>query len=75
MLIVSRSLNICIITWSGNYTLISKRFAFHEDIDPRHLPKAYIIIPWIYSVEMDWALQISIQHITLPLHCNAVVIL
>lgn len=40
-----------------------------------HLPKAYIIIPWIYSLEMDWALQISIQHITLPLHCNAVVIL
>lgn len=41
---------------------------------PLHLPKAYIIIPWIYSLEMDWALQISIQHITLPLHCNAVVI-
>lgn len=37
-------------------------------------PKAYTIIPWIYSVEMDWALQISIQNITLPLHSNAVVI-
>lgn len=44
-------------------------------IPPPHLPKAYIIILWIYSAEMDWALQISIQHITLPLHCNAVVIL
>lgn len=42
---------------------------------PSHLPKAYIIILWIYSVEMDWALQISIQHITLHLHRNAVVIL
>lgn len=40
-----------------------------------HPPKAYIIIPWIYSVEMDWASQISIQHITLPLLSNAVVIL
>lgn len=43
-------------------------------IPPPISPKAYTIIPWIYSVGMDWALQISIQNITLPLHCNAVVI-
>lgn len=49
-------------------------FFFYEDIDPPISPEAYTIIPWIYSVEMDWALQISIQNITLPLHCNAVVI-
>lgn len=56
--------------------LISKCFSFDEDIDPPpSTPKAYIIIFWIYSAEMDWVLQISIQHITLPLHCNAVVIL
>lgn len=66
----------CIVKWSINYILISKCHSFDEDIDPPpHLPKAYIIILRIYSAEMDWALQISIQHITLPLHCNAVVIL
>lgn len=51
-----------------------KMLLFDEYIDPPS-PEAYIIILRIYSVEMDWALQISIHHITLPLHCNAVVIL
>lgn len=39
------------------------------------LPQGFYIIYYIYSAEMDLSLQISIQHITLSLYYNAVVIL
>lgn len=74
---VSCSLNICIIMWRGNHTLISKCFSFHEDIDPSPIsPRLTLLSPgftlqkWIGLCRLVFSTLHSLFTVMLLWFCN-----